>query len=349
MKGMAMPKEFLVIAPKTIEFRDYMEPPLKPGEVRVQALVSGIKHGTEMALYSGITPFINKEFDPELRIFLARKDKSFYPLNLGSWLVGDVLETGSAVKSLKIGDRVHGGMPHRPTNVCKEGDLYLLVKGMKPETALFTDPAIFALQAVHDAQIKVGDQVAVFGAGAIGLLALQIARINGAECVFVVDLLANRLELARQFGADEALDASQCDVGLEIKKLTGNKGVDVAIELSGDYSALQDAIRSIHAGGLIVTASYFKGDCHQLQLGAEWHHNRVTMISSMPVWGMPHRCYPMWDLKRIEKTALHLLENGRLITDPMIGRRFPYSKAKEAYQFIDEKPEAAVKVLLDYQ
>ncbi len=343
-----MSKEFLVIAPKIIEFRDYAELPLKPDEVRVQALTSGIKHGTEMALYSGITPFLDNEFDPEMRVFLARKDKNFYPLNLGSWLVGDVLETGLAVKRLKIGDRVHGGMPHRPTNVCKEGDLYLLAEGMKPETALFTDPAIFALQAVHDAQIKVGDQVAIFGAGAIGLLALQIARINGAEYIFVVDMLENRLELARQFGSDKTLNASQCDVGLEIKKLTNNKGVDVVIELSGDYSALQDAIRSIHAGGLIVTASYFKGDCHKLQLGAEWHHNRVTMISSMPVWGMPHRCYPMWDLKRVEKTALRLLEKGQLITDPMIGRRFPYSQAKEAYQFIDDNPDAAVKVLLDY-
>jgi threonine dehydrogenase-like Zn-dependent dehydrogenase len=73
------------------------------------------------------------------------------------------------------------------------------------------------------------------------------------------------------------------------------------------------------------------------------------MISSMPAWGMPHRCFPMWDLKRIEKAALHLLESRRLITDPMIGRRFPYSQAKKAYKFIDENPKGAVKVLLDYQ
>jgi threonine dehydrogenase-like Zn-dependent dehydrogenase len=98
----------------------------------------------------------------------------------------------------------------------------------------------------------------------------------------------------------------------------------------------------------LVTASYFKGNGNQLSLGAEWHHNRLTLISSMPVWGMPHRCYPMWDLQRIEQTAIHLLESGRLITEPMIGARFPYQQAVEAYRFIDEQPEAAVKVLLDY-
>jgi threonine dehydrogenase-like Zn-dependent dehydrogenase len=343
-----MPQEFLVTAPRKIEFFDYQELPLQPDEVRVQSLVSGIKIGTEMALYQGSTPFLDQQFDPALRLFQPAKDRGLYPCNLGSWLVGKVVETGSKVKKFKTGNMVHGGMAHRPTNICREDDLFLLKSGMQPETALFTDPAIFALQAVHDAQIKVGDNVAVFGMGALGLLAVQIARMNGAERIFAVDVIPRRLDLARQFGADQTLNAAACDAGLEIKKLTGNRGVDVSIEISGAYPALQSAIRSVHPGGLLVTASYFKGSGSQLNLGAEWHHNRLTLISSMPVWGMPHRNSPMWNLKRIEHTALGLLENGRLQTSPMIGKRFPYAQAAEAYRFIDEKPEAAVKVLLDY-
>jgi threonine dehydrogenase-like Zn-dependent dehydrogenase len=343
-----MPKEFLVTAPKKIEFRNYDEPPIKPDEVRVKTLVSGIKIGTEMALYSGNTPFLSNQFDPRLRLFRSAEGKGLYPCNLGSWMVGTVVEIGSQVKKFRVGDRVHGGFAHRPTNVCNEDDLYPLKKGMKPETALFTDPAIFALQAVHDAQIKVGDEVAVFGMGALGLLAVQIACMNGAEQIYAVDMIGKRLELAQLFGADTVLDAGQCDAGLEIKERTDGRGVDVAIEISGAYPALQAAIRSVHPGGLLVTASYFKGYGDQLQLGAEWHHNRLTLISSMPVWDMPHRKYPMWDLKRIESTAIHLLESGRLITDPMIGMRFPYDQAADAYRLIDEHPEAAVKVLLDY-
>lgn len=343
-----MPKEFLVTAPRKIEFFDYHDLPLKPDEVRVQSLVSGIKLGTEMVLYEGSTPFLNQQFDPTLRLFQLTEEKGLYPCNLGSWLAGKVVEVGSQVQGFKIGDMVHGGMAHRPTNICKEADLYPLKMGMPPETALFTDPAIFALQAVHDAQIKVGDNVAVFGMGALGLLAVQIARMNGAARIFAVDIIPQRLELARRFGADVSLDANQCEAGLEIKKLTDSNGVDAAIEISGAYSALQSAIRSVHPGGILVTASYFKGSGAQLSLGAEWHHNRLTLISSMPVWGMPHRSYPMWNLKRIERTALNLLESGRLETSPMIGKRFPYAQAAEAYRFIDEKPEDAVKVLLDY-
>jgi threonine dehydrogenase-like Zn-dependent dehydrogenase len=343
-----MPQEFLVTAPRVIEFHNYVEPLLQEDEVRVKSLVSGIKTGTEMALYQGITPFLDQNFDPVLRLFTKSEKMGLYPCNLGSWLTGTVMEVGSKVKKFKPGDLVHGGLPHRPTNVCKEDTLYSLKEGMTPDTALFVDPTIFALQAVHDAQVKVGDYVAVFGLGALGLLAVQIARLNGARQVFAVDVLARRLELARQFGADVCLDAGSCDVGIEIKNRTGGKGVDVGIEISGSYSALQSAIRSVHPGGLLVTASYFKGAGNNLNLGAEWHHNRLTLVSSMPVWGMPHRSFPMWDLKRIELTALNLLETKQLVTTPMIEKRFAYSEAAEAYRFIESDPGAAVKVVLDY-
>lgn len=343
-----MPKEFLVTAPGIIKFQEYVEPQLQSDEVRVKSLVSGIKTGTEMALYQGITPFLDQSFDPELRLFTKSESRGLYPCNLGSWLTGTVMEVGAKVTRFKPGDMVHGGLAHRPTNVCKEEVLYPLKEGMNPDSALFVDPTIFALQAVHDAQVKVGDQIAVFGLGALGLLAVQIAKMNGARTVIAVDMLPKRLGMAKQFGADECLNAGLCDVGVEIKNLTRGKGVDAGIEISGSYSALQSAIRSVHPGGVLVTASYFKGEGKNLNLGAEWHHNRLTLVSSMPVWGMPHRCYPMWDLKRIELTALYLLETQQLVTSPMIEKRFSYTEAAEAYRFLETDPGEAVKVVFDY-
>lgn len=342
-------REFVLTAPERIEFRDYEEPPLKPDEVRLRAIVSGIKHGTEMTLYTGKTPFIARTFDLDYRMFFPRgeADSTFFPHNLGSWLVGEVTEVGNAVTRFKVGDRVHGGMHHRPTNVRREDWLYRLAPGMKPETALFTDPAIFALGAVHDAQIKVGDRVAIFGMGAIGLLAVQIARLNGAEAVYAVDMIDNRLKLALEFGVDAAFNPANCDPALEIRNLTDKLGVDVAIDISGSYAALNSAIRVVRQCGLIVSASYY-GGTPQIDLGAEWHHNRPTFRSSMPVWGNAHRCHPLWDQQRLENTALRLLEQGRLITDPMIGRRFRYEDAVEAYRFIAQHPQDTLKTLLDY-
>ncbi|MBE2268425.1 MAG: zinc-binding dehydrogenase [Anaerolinea sp.] len=340
-------REFVLTAPRQLELRDYSEPALNPTDVRVRAIVSGIKHGTEMTIYRGKTPFIEKQFDPDYRMFMPRAEGSFFPLTLGSWMVGEVIEIGSAVTRFKVGDKVHGAMPHRPTNVRPETALYKLAAGMPAETALFTDPAIFALGAVHDAEIKVGDRVAVFGMGAIGLIAIQIARLSGAESVFAVDAINNRLEMATRFGADEVFNPTRCDPALEIKKLTKTKGVDVAIDISGAYAALHTAIRSIQQCGLVVSASYYSGT-PQLELGAEWHHNRPTFRSSMPVWGNPHRCHPLWDFERTEATALGLLERGKLTVEPMIGARYPYTQAREAYRMIDEHPEATLKTLLDY-
>jgi len=79
-----MPREFVLVAPERIEFREYSEPPLGPGEVRVRSIVSGIKHGTEMALYTGSTPFLTQRFDLECRLFLPEESPTLYPHHLGS-------------------------------------------------------------------------------------------------------------------------------------------------------------------------------------------------------------------------------------------------------------------------
>lgn len=343
-----MPREFVLVAPRQIEFQDYAEPPLGPGEVRVRSIVSGIKHGTEMALYSGTTPFLTQRFDLECRLFLPAEEPVLYPHHLGSWLAGEVVEVGEGVTRFQVGDRVHGGLPHRPTNVARAEQLYPLGPNMSPETALFSDPALFALNAVHDSQLKLGDVAAVFGLGAIGLLAVQMARLNGAMRIFAVDLIPMRRELARRYGADEALDPAEGDVALTIKRATGNKGVDVAMEVSGAYAALQQAIRAVQVGGRVVAASYYKGNAAALSLGAEWHHNRPTLISSMAVWGCPHRLYPMWDLQRLERTAIDLLERGLVSCEAMVTQRIPYDEAPRAYQLIATHPEETIKVVLTY-
>lgn len=344
-----MPKEFILTGPRQIEFREYAEPPLNPGEVRVRSLVSGIKHGTEMALYLGTTPFLTQRFDLECRLFLPDEKAEFYPRRLGSWLAGEVIEVGQGVTRFRVGDLVHGPLPHRPTNVALAADLYPLGANMSPETALFTDPAIFALNAAHDAQIKLGDGVAVFGLGVIGLLAVQMVRLSGARRVFAVDLIASRRELARRYGADCTLDPAQGDVALQIKRLTENKGVDAALEISGAYAALHQAIRSVQVGGLVAAASYYQGNASALSLGAEWHHNRPTLISSMAVWGCPHRAHPLWTLERLQRAAIDVLESGLVSTEGMVTHRISYYEAPKAYELIATHPDEAIKVVLTYQ
>lgn len=349
-----MPQEMRLIGPRELRFRTYEEPPLGPDEVRARAVLSGISHGTELNLYRGTSPFDRKRFDPDLRVFLEGTDRPSYPMGLGYEWVGRVEETGSGVKNLAVGDLVHLPRSHRETQTFAPGQrtslgaIEPLPTGVVPEQAVVLALAGVALQAVHDAHVKLGDRVAVFGLGAIGLLAIQLVRLDGAAWVDAVDPLPARRALAETLGADRTLDPSTCDVGLAIKSAGLHRGADIAIEVSGHYAALHEAIRSVRMAGTVVAAGYYQGGGTALRLGEEWHHNRVTMVSSMGVWGCPHRDHPSWDRGRVHRAATDLLARGLLRTEGLVTHRIPFPRAPEAYSLIDEHPEQAIKVVLTY-
>lgn len=350
-----MPQELLLVAPRQLEFAAYQEEPLRPNQVRAQAVLSGISHGTEMNLYRGTSPFDRKRFDPELRLFVPAPDHHPYPMRLGYEWVGRVVEIGAEVSRFRVGDLVHLPIAHRETRTFAEGERGILgpIEPLPPEIdpaqAIVLALAGVALQAIHDAHIKLGDRVAVFGLGAIGLLAVQLSHLNGAAWVDAIDPLPARRKLAETLGADRTLDPTTCDVGREIKSASPQHGADTAIEVSGHYSALHEAIRSVRMGGTVVAAGYYQGGGEALRLGEEWHHNRVTMISSMGAWGCPHRDHPAWDRGRVQQQAVELMRTGRLRADGLITHRFPFANAPEAYRLIDERPEDAVKVVLVYE
>jgi len=347
-----MPLELIVRTPKVIDFVEYEEREPLGHEVLIKTLVSGIKHGTELNMYRGTLPFASELWDPDLRIFRAPEAGEqivpFYPHTLGSWAAGIVLKIGPEVVGFKPGNLVHGEWKHRQTALIADNALYPVSAPADCDTMVFTDPARFALAAVHDAEIKLGDRVAIFGMGAIGMLAWQMARLDGARQVIVVDPISDRLDLALQMGADLAINPNEVDAGLAIKQATSGKGVDVALEISGTYTGLQQAIRSAHREGLLVTASYYGDPNNQVDLSREWHHNRLTMRSSMPVWNCSHRCQPMWDLKRLESTAVDLLAAQKLTVKPLIGAKIPFEQAADAYTMIDQASCGKIKILLTY-
>jgi len=343
-----MPKEFWVTAPRTIEFRGYEELPLQSGEVRLKSIMSGISHGTELNLYRGTTPFANQRFEMDNRLFLPGESRLSFPLQLGYEMVGEVTEVAPDVTTLKTGDLAHGYLRHRETNVARAENLVPLPGGMGVEDAMFIALSVVALNSVHDAGVKLGDEVAVFGLGVIGLLVVQLAKLSGAAKVYAVDPIPKRCEKAKSFGADAVLNSRNLDVALEIKKQSERRGVDVSIECSGTYPALQEAIRSVRMAGKVVTLGYYQGGATPLNLGAEWHHNRITMLASMGVWECPHRCYPLWDYRRMKETALRLLTEKRVRTQGFITHQFPFAKVQEAYELIDHNAEEAIKVVITY-
>jgi threonine dehydrogenase-like Zn-dependent dehydrogenase len=343
-----LPKELLLAGPHSIRIAPYDDPELGPREVRAKAIVSGISHGTELALYRGDSPFGGKRFDLDLRLFVEDSETQPYPMRLGYEWVGAVSAVGEGVRGVEVGDRVHLTLPHRQTQTAATGDVLVLPKTLDPERAALLQSATIALQAVHDARIKVGDRVAIFGLGAFGLLAVQLARLSGAGCVAAVDPIGSRRDLARSFGADWTIDPQTGDAGREIKLATGGGGPGVAIEFSGRYGALHEALRCVRLAGTVVAAGFYVGGAgSDLRLGEEFHHNRLTLVGSMSGWGAPHR-EPGWDRPRLRATALDLLALERLDVAPLITQRIPFDRAAEAYELIDRRPEETLRVVLTY-
>jgi len=349
-----MPKELIAISPQTPVFRKYQEPQLKSNEVRIRSIFSSPKHGTGLRSYRADSADYTSSFDLERGIHIKGKlHKQNFPISLGNMTIGVVIKIGKRVRRFRKGDRVFGYFPIRETHTISENRVYLVPKGMSAEAIVYSDPANVALYAVRDAKICLGDRVAVFGLGAIGQMALQIARLQGARWIAATDPIILRREAAARYDVDLVLNPLEKDVGLAIKDRTDKKGVDVSLETSGAYSALNDALRVTGYGGIIVSLAYYTGNVQDLKLEGEWHRNRLTLISSRVVSprscaSEPLRDHPRWNAHRIHAEAFKLLKEGRLSVEGLIAPVVPFNKAVEAYQEIDEAPEKSIKLGIVY-
>jgi threonine dehydrogenase-like Zn-dependent dehydrogenase len=193
----------------------------------------------------------------------------------------------------------------------------------------------------------------VSGLGAIGLMTVQLAALSGASAVVASDPIARRRELAVTLGSTKAIDpigaAEIGGVGVEIKRAYGPGGVDVAIETSGSYAALHAAVASVGVGGRVVSVGFYQGDATGLRLGEEWHHNRPDLISSMGVWGCPHRNYPLWNRQRLTDEVRDLLYSGKVQTEPLLTQRVAFRDAQRGYDLIMNSPEDVLKVAIVFE
>jgi threonine dehydrogenase-like Zn-dependent dehydrogenase len=178
----------------------------------------------------------------------------FYCLN------GSSSQCGGALGGWKFGNTINGAWAE-----------YLLVPDAKanlaPIPGHLTDedvvlcPDIFStgLSGAESGGIKVGDTVAVFAQGPIGLCATLGAKLKGASLIIGIDAIPARLGMARRFGANVTLNANDADLIAEIKRLTDGRGVDVAIEALGRQETFENALRAIRPGGTLSSLGVYSG------------------------------------------------------------------------------------------
>jgi 2-desacetyl-2-hydroxyethyl bacteriochlorophyllide A dehydrogenase len=325
--------------PKEVGIREYEEPPLREHEVRLRTLYSGISAGTELTAYRGSNPYLAKRWEAERRLFVEDEVSLEYPVEgWGYEEVGEVAEVGSGVTRVAAGDVVYGTWGHRSTKVVDEdwAEARVLPPGVNPVVGVFSRIGAIALNAVLDADVHVGEYVAVFGQGVPGLIATQLARLNGGTVV-AVDGITRRLDLAEELGAAHVLDFGQRSPAEVIKGLTSGRGVDVSIEFSGSYPALHEAIRSTAYNSKVVSAGFFQGDGVGLYLGEEFHHNRIRVVCSQ-ISGLSPALDHRWSVERLERTVMALAAEGKISLEPLVTHTFGIEGAGEAFRLLDQRP-----------
>jgi threonine dehydrogenase-like Zn-dependent dehydrogenase len=341
-----MPRRLAITGPHRVEVIDYEDQPLKGREVLIKTEIASGKHGTTIAGFEGAN-FAGQRFDSDMRLFVeaparpagTRSD----PQGTGTAGVGIVQAVGAEVTRWTVGDRVFGHMDIRETNICHEDSLWPLGE-LDPRLALCAEPAYVAFHCVRESQVRVGDKVAVVGLGAIGLLAVSLLSGAGAEQIFAVDPLPNRREWAQRNGAAHVLDPTAGDAALRIHELSGGPGVDVAIEVSGSYAALQTAIRSTRVTGTVCSAGFYQGESRGLWLGREWHHNRLTVVVPHGCgWGHPPRDYPRWDERRAYEAIISLMRQGKLAAPGLIDPVVTIDEGPGVFRLIEEEPQKVTK------
>lgn len=343
-----MPREIKAVEPGKVEMVDYELPQLGEEQVRVRTEFAAAKHGTEMAMFKGYAAG-RGSFDRELGLHRPKEGEGggFWAFTVGNMFVGEVTEVGAAVEELQAGDRVlaYGGF--REVQTVGAAGCRRMPPGVSWKSAVCLDPADFAMAAVRDGNVRVGDAVAIFGMGAIGLMAVQVANLAGAGPVIAVEPLPNRRRAAEACGADLALDPTDCDAGLQIKLATDRRGADVAIEYSGNVRALQHAIRGVAFGGTVVAGAYPPPYPAGLDLGAEAHLNVPNIVFSRAC-SEPNREHPRWDEGRIYATCWRLIREGRLSGEEIVNPVVPFAEAAEAYLRIAEAPETNIKLGVEF-
>src|SRR5215212_3506420 len=194
-----MPEAVWFTAPRQVQIRQEEAQEVGPGDVRVQALVSGLSAGSEMLVYRGQAP---TDLPPDLPTVAG--DFRF-PVKYGYASVGRVVEVGERVRQPAVGDLVFVLHPHQTEYVVPAAAAIGLPPGVAPEVGVFTANLETAVTVVLDAHPRLSEAVLVVGQGVVGLLITMLLREAGARPVIAVDPIARRREASLAAGADRAV------------------------------------------------------------------------------------------------------------------------------------------------
>ncbi len=316
------------------------KPSIKDGEALVKVSFAGIC-GTDMMIYFGKHP------------------RAKAPLTMGHEFSG-VIEEIVGDSPFSIGDRVvveptiscgqcpacQSGQMHvcktlRLIGIDMDGGfaeyvsvpidrLHKIPDELSESIAALTEPVAVAVHTVRKSGLVVGENVAVLGAGPIGLLIGMVAKLNGANSIFISDISPYRLKKAEELGFT-ALDARKVNVTEEILSKTNGHGVDIVFEVAGSQITVNQMVGIVKTQGQIVVVSVFKQP-PTIDF-AKMHFNEISLTTT--------RCYSHDDFS----TAISLMAQGRMDVGPIISHELSLAELEQGFLLM-ENPDESLKVLI---
>jgi 2-desacetyl-2-hydroxyethyl bacteriochlorophyllide A dehydrogenase len=308
---------------------DISEP--EAGQVLVKARMTLISPGTERAFYLAL-PNTNAN----------------YPLYPGYSFIGDVVAVGDGVDKLQAGDRIACTANHRSHALVDASSCLIVPDAACDEDAVFFNLIAIAMQGIRKARIELGESVLVIGAGLIGLCAIQLARLNGAMPVIAVDIHQERLELAKQVGADYTFISDEA-LQDNLHAVTRGQYPNVTIEATGVPSVVVKAFQMTAARGRVVLLGSSRGETNGVNFYRDVHRNGLTVIGGHEITRPLSENNPGWWTQVSEhQVILDFLAGGRIETQSLISHRFGWDEFSKAYDLLSSKQMDALGMVIQW-
>ncbi|MCG5103218.1 zinc-dependent alcohol dehydrogenase [Oceanobacillus alkalisoli] len=295
----------------------------------------------------------------DMMIFFGKHPRAEAPLIMGHEFSG-IIDSINGVSDFTVGDRVvieptiscgkcpacEAGQMH----VCQElkligidmdggfaeyvtvpiNRLHRVPKELSLSVAALAEPLAVAVHTVRRSSLKIGENVAILGAGPIGLLIGMIAKLNGANNIFISDISPYRLEKAKDLGL-HPINAGEKDVVDGILSYTNGKLIDTVFEVAGTETTLEQTVKLIKTQGKIVVVSVFKN--RPLIDLTSMHFNEISLTTT--------RCYSKDDFR----TAIDIMAGGKVDISAVISHQLKIEEIEKGFSLMGE-PDKSLKILI---
>jgi len=254
----------------------------------------------------------------------------FYCLN------GSHSQCGGALGGWKFGNTINGAWAEYLLVPDAKANLAPIPRGLTDEDVVLC-PDIFStgLSGAESGGIRVGDSVAVFAQGPIGLCATLGAKLKGASLIIGIDAMPDRLEVARRFGATVTLNTRDGDPIAEIKRLTEGRGVDVAIEALGQQETFENALRAIRPGGTLSSLGVYSGKLVAPYQAFYAGLGDQKIITTLCPGG-----------KERMRRLMAMIEHRRVDLTPLVTHHFTRDDIESAFDLFSHQRDGVLKVAL---